>query len=407
MPPSTFRATDPGSIALLTLMVALNQMSMGLYLPSMPSMAEALRTSVGQVQLTLTLFVAGFAVSQLVWGPVTDRFGRRPTLLIGLAVFTAAGVACALAETVEQLIVFRFFQAIGACAGQVVSRSIVRDTTEGAESAKVMSYIALAMSLSPAVTPSIGGQLHALFGWRSNFVLLAVVGLVLAAITFWRLPETTRGKVPDALQLVPMLRNYGRLLRDRSYLGYILVIGGMFGCLMAYQTGSPFVLMVELGWSPQAYGLLILFNVLGFLSGSLTAARLAPRLGIRRMVRISSIVVLASGGLMLALPLAGHLSTPGVIAPMMLFLYGMGIGMPSAMAGSLQGFPYIAGSASALMGFAQMGTAVLSSLAVSRIEGDHHLILGIVFAACGLLCFVAQAVLLPKPPTAQPPAATA
>ena len=396
MPPASFRATRPGSIALLTFMVALNQMSMGLYLPSMPSMAEALDTTVGQVQLTLTMFVAGFAVSQLVWGPVTDRFGRRPALLIGLAVFTAAGAACALAETVEQLIVFRFFQALGACAGQVVSRSIVRDTTEGAESAKVMSYIALAMSLSPAVTPSIGGQLHALFGWRSNFVLLALIGLTLAAIAFVRLPETTRGKVPDAIHLVPMLRNYGTLMRDRSYRGYILCIGGMFGCLMAYQTGSPFVLMTELGWSPQAYGLLILFNVFGFLSGSITAARLAPRLGIRRMVRASSIVVLASGVLLLAFPLAGHLSTVGVIAPMVLFLFGMGIGIPSAMAGSLQGFPYIAGSASALMGFTQMGTAVLASLAVSRIGGDHHLIMGAVFFACGLLCFLSQELLLPR-----------
>jgi len=170
----------------------------------------------------------------------------------------------------------------------------------------------------------------------------------------------------------------------------------MFGCLMAYQTGSPFVLMTELGWSPQAYGLLILFNVFGFLSGSITAARLAPRLGIRRMVRASSIVVLASGLLLLAIPLAGHLSTAGVIAPMTLFLFGMGIGIPSAMAGSLQGFPYIAGSASALMGFTQMGTAVLASLAVSRIEGDHHLIMGAVFAACGMLCFLSQEILLPK-----------
>lgn len=396
MPPACFRATHPGSIALLTFMVALNQMSMGLYLPSMPTMAEALATTVGQVQLTLTMFVAGFAVSQLVWGPVTDRFGRRPTLLVGLAVFTAAGAACAMAETVEQLIVFRFFQAIGACAGQVVARSIVRDTTEGPETAKVMSYIALAMSLSPAITPSIGGQLHGLFGWRSNFVLLAATGMVLAAVAAARLPETTRGKVPDALQLVPMLRNYGRLLRDRSYVGYILTIGGMFGCLMAYQTGSPFVLMTELGWSPQAYGLLILFNVFGFLAGSLCAARLAPRLGIRRMVRISAAVVLVSGLLLLAFPLSGHVSTAAVIAPMMLFLFGMGIGIPSAMAGSLQGFPYIAGSASALMGFSQMGTAVLSSLAVSRIDGDHTLVMAAVFAACGLLCFLAQALVLPR-----------
>lgn len=398
MPPASFRATQPGSIALLTFMVALNQMSMGLYLPSMPTMAEALRTTVGQVQLTLTVFIAGFAISQLIWGPVTDRFGRRPALMVGLACFTVASVACAVAETIEQLIVFRFFQALGACAGQVVSRSVVRDTTEGAESAKVMSYIALAMSLSPAVTPSIGGQLHAFFGWRSNFALLALVGLVLAMLCVVRLPETTRMKVPDALHLVPMLRNYGSLLRDRAFVGYILTIGGMYGCLMAYTTGSPFVLMTELGWSPQAYGLLILFNVFGFLSGSFTGTRVAPRLGIRRTVRLGSIAILASGLLLLAFPLAGHLSTAAVIAPMMLFLFGMGLGVPSAMAGTLQGFPYIAGSASALMGFFQMGTGVLSSLAVSRIEGDHHLILGLVFAASGAMCFLSQELILPKRP---------
>lgn len=398
MPLAPFRAAQPGSIALLTFMVALNQMSMGLYLPSMPSMAQALGTDVGQVQLTLTLFVAGFAVSQLVWGPVADRFGRRITLLVGLACFTAASVACALATTVEELIVFRFFQALGACSGQVAARSIVRDTTEGAESAKVMGYIALAMSLSPAVTPSIGGQLHGLFGWRSNFALLAVIGLVLALLCVARLPETTRRKVPDALHPLPMLRNYASLLRDRAYLGYILTIGGIFGCLMAYQTGSPFVLMTELGWSPQAYGLLILFNVFGFLAGSFTATRVGERVGVRRMVRYGAIVALASGGLLLAFPLLGHLSTAAVIAPMVLFLFGMGIGLPSAMAGALQGFPHIAGSASALMGFTQMGVGTLASLAVSRIEGDHFLVMASVFALGGLLCFVAQAVILPPEP---------
>ena len=174
MPPVSFIATRPASLALLTFMVALGQMSMGLYTPSMPSMAETLNTSISQVQLTLTVFLAGFAVSQLVWGPVSDRFGRRVTLFAGLACFTVASAACAAAETIEQLIVFRFFQALGACSGQVVARAIVRDSTEGAMAAKVMSYIALSMSLSPAITPSVGGLMQEWFGWRSNFVLLGL-----------------------------------------------------------------------------------------------------------------------------------------------------------------------------------------------------------------------------------------
>jgi len=390
MPPKTFEATRPGSIALLTFMVALGQMSMGLYLPSMPSMAAAFGTETGAVQLTLTVFIGGFAVSQLVWGPVSDRFGRRPTLLMGLTVFALAGFGCAFAQSIEQLIALRFLQALGACSGQVVARAVVRDTTEGAMSAKVMSYIALAMSLSPAVTPSIGGFLQAWLGWHANFVLLGLIGLTLFLIASLRLPETNRFRDETATDLAPMLRNYAALLRDPGYLGYVLVIGGMFGSLMSYQTGSPFVLMEMLGWSPQAYGLLILFNVLGFLSGSLTGARLAPRLGIPRMVRLGTIAVLVSGVAMVASPLSGHISTPGVIAPMMIFLFGMGLGLPSAFTGAMASYPRIAGSAAALMGFIQMGVAMVASFAISRIGGDMFLTMAGSFLICALLCFSAR-----------------
>ncbi|NQW11270.1 MAG: multidrug effflux MFS transporter [Alphaproteobacteria bacterium] len=401
MPPALFIATRPGSVALLTFMVALGQMSMGLYTPSMPSMAAALDTSISQVQLTLTVFLAGFAVSQLVWGPVSDRFGRRATLFVGLACFTAAGAACALAETIEQLIVFRFFQALGACSGQVVARAIVRDSAEGAVAAKVMSYIALSMSLSPAITPSIGGLMQEWFGWRSNFVLLALVGLTLATLVLARLPETLRVPVPDALWPGPMRRNYASLLGDRAYLGHVLMVGGMFGGLMSYQTGSPFVLMDQLGWSPRAYGLLILFNVFGFLAGSLLATRYSEAVGSRRMVRFGAVAVLISGLLMLAFPLAGHLSTASLLGPMMLLLFGMGIGLPNAFSGALQGFPRIAGSASALMGFTQMGCGMLASFAVTRMTGDVYLAVGVVCAVSGVGCFLAQALIIPaEVPTA-------
>lgn len=360
-------------------------------------MADTLGSEIGLVQLTLTVFIAGFAVSQLVWGPMSDRYGRRPTVLIGLTVFAVAGFACSFAQTVEQLIALRFVQAVGACSGQVISRAIVRDTTEGAATARVMSYIALAMSLSPAVTPSLGGFLEETFGWRANFVALGSIGAMLLAFVLVRLPETNRHKQPDALMFMPMLRNYGYLLRDRTYLGYILSVGLIFGCLLSYQTGSPFVLMEGLGWSPREYGLLILFNVVGFLGGTLVNTRIGARVGVPGMVVYGSWVIGVSGVLMVAPPLLGHISTVVVILPMVVFLFGMGIALPNAFTGALAGFTRIAGSAAALMGFAQMGVAMLASLVISRIDGDVHLVMASVFAACAIGCLVVQHFLVGPP----------
>lgn len=387
--PGVFVATRPGSVALLTFMVALGQMSIGLYLPSMPSIGTALDAGRADVQLTLTAFLGGFAVSQLVWGPVADRFGRRVTILVGLGIFAAAGVACALADTITELIVFRFLQALGACAGQVVARATVRDTTEGADTARVMGYITLAMSVSPAITPAAGGFFETHLGWRANFVALGTVGVTLFALVLFKLPETLASPVRDALSPLEMVRNYGRLLRDRRYLGYVVVVGGMFGGLMAYTAGVPFVMMGPLGWSPQAFGLLVLFNVAAFMTGSLLANRLAPRLGPGRMVRLGVAFGATAGVAMILSPLIGHQSTPAIIAPMMLFLAGMAFAMPSAMAGALQDFPRIAGSAAALLGFSQMGLAMLASWAVGALGGDPHRTMALVFFVCGAVCVAA------------------
>jgi len=392
-PTGAFEATRPSSIALLTFMVALGQMSLGLYLPSMPSMAGSLGAAHYEVQLTLTVFLGGFAVSQLVWGPMSDRFGRRVVLLLGLTVFAAAGMACAMAETITQLIVFRFFQAVGACAGQVVARATVRDSTEGPATALVMTYITLAMSVSPAITPALGGFLETQFGWRANFITLGLIGVTLFLIASVRLPETLRAPVMDALSPGRLVRNYASLLRNRGYIAYVLVIGGIFGGLMAYSTASPFVLMETLGWSPQAFGFLVLFNVVAFLSGSLITRRIGPIYGLRRMVRLGSGMVLVSGSAMIAAPLLGHLSTAAIIAPMMLFLFGMAFALPSAMAGALQDFPHIAGSAAAFMGFSQMGLAMIASWTVGILGGDAHMAMAAVLFVCAVACAVASAFL--------------
>ncbi|MFX4219894.1 MAG: multidrug effflux MFS transporter [Thalassobaculum sp.] len=395
--PAAFVATRPGSIALLTFMVALGQMSLGLYLPSLPSLAQSIGATRAEAQLTLTVFLGGFAVSQLFWGPVADRFGRKITLLTGLVVFAAAGIACSRAESIHELILFRFFQALGACSGQVVARAMVRDTTEGAATAVVMSYIAMSMSLAPAITPALGGFLQTQFGWRANFIALGLIGLTLFVLTLVKVPETLRARVHDALSPMQILRNYASLLGNRTYVCYIVAVGGVFGAYMSYTTASPFVLMEALGWSPQAFGFLILFNVVAFLSGSLVAGRLAPVYGARRMTRIGTAIGLAAGAAMIVPPLIGHLSTPAVIGPAMLLLVGMAFAMPNAMAGAMQNFPYIAGSAAAFLGFSQMALAMVASFVVGAVGGDMHLTMAAATLCCSLAS-VAAAILLPRPP---------
>lgn len=396
VPPAAFVATRPGSIAMLTFMVALGQMSLGLYLPSLPSLAQAIGATRAETQLTLTVFLGGFAISQLVWGPLADRFGRKITLMAGLVIFAAAGIACSRAETVQELILFRFFQALGACSGPVVARAMVRDTTEGAATAVVMSYIAMSMSLAPAVTPALGGFLQTQFGWRANFVALGLIGLVLLALTLAKVPETLRDRVPDALSPFQVVRNYAALLRNRTYVCYIAAVGGIFGGYIAYTTAAPFVLMETLGWSPQAFGFLTLFNVVAFLAGSFAAGRLAPRFGARRMTRIGAVIGVAAGVAMLAAPLVGHLSTPSIIGPAMLLLVGMAFTMPNAMAGAMQNFPGIAGSAAAFLGFSQMALAMAASFAVGAVGGEMHLTMASATLCCALAC-LAAALLLPRP----------
>lgn len=391
-----FRLDSVGGIATLTLLVALGQMAVGLFVPSLPSLVDYFDTDMGTVQFTLTVHFFAFAVFQLLIGPLSDRCGRRPIILAGLLIYAAGAVACALADSVWALIAARLVLAIGACAGQAVSRAIVRDKSEGAESARIISFIGMAMALSPALTPTIGGQLHTFFGWQANFVLMAVIALCLALFCVRRMPETIRERRPEATAVRPMLSNYRTLILDRRFIGYALVISCIFGALFAYQTGSPYLLMVELDYSPQAYGLLILFNVAGFLSGNLITTRYGRRVGIYGMVRAGAILTFVSGITMVVPTELGHVSAVSIIGPSMILLFAMGLTLPSAMAGAMLHFPQMAGAASALLGFLQMGTGALGSLVISGLQNQHPHVMPDVFAVCGVLALAALA-LIPRP----------
>jgi len=357
--------------ALLAALVALGPISTDLYLPSLPALARGFGASVGEVQLTLSVFLAGFAVAQLAYGPLSDRFGRRPVLLGGLVLYVAAGVACALAPSMGVLIAARGVQAVGACAGPVLARAIVRDVHGREGAARVLAYMAAAMALAPALGPILGGFVELWFGWRANFVLLVLYGAAGLAAAAAFLPETNAAPDPLAARPMQILANYRALAGRRAYAGYVLACAFAYSGIFAFISGSSFVLVDGLGLGPQAYGFCFAAIVVGYMVGTLAAGRLTRRLGIDRMIAAGAAVSVLGGALLAGIAWAGVGSglagAAAIVAPMMVYMVGTGLVMPNAMAGAVGPFPRLAGAASALLGFVQMTVAAGVGIAVGHL----------------------------------------
>lgn len=366
-------------IALLAALAAIGPLSTSLYLPSLPAIRGEFAASTGEVQLTLAASLIGFALLQLVYGPLSDRFGRRRALAGGLAIYVAANVACALSPGVGVLIAARFVQGVGGCAGAVIARAVVRDQFSPQRIAGVMAVIGMSVSLAPTVAPLVGGQIHELLGWRANFAVLAAAGALLLALAFAALPESPRSGSYGAISLSRIRADYGRLLRTRSFVLNSLVLGLGFGGLFAYVAGAPIVLIAMLGVPPELYGVYTMIGPLGFLMGAF-AARRSHRRPPRVVLRLGGAVSLLGGLALLAFALAGWLTVAALILPMFVYSLGLGLAMPNAMSGALSPHPEIAGTASALMGFIQMGVGALGSGLVAALPGETDLPMALVTA---------------------------
>ncbi len=354
---------------LLTALVALGPISTDLYLPSLPGMARAFGGDVDQVQLTLSLFLAGFAVGQLVYGPLSDRFGRRPVLLAGVALFVIATAVCALAPSLPMLIASRFVQALGACAGPVIGRAVVRDVYGREGAARVLAYMSAAIALAPAIGPIIGGFLEIWFGWRANFVALLVFGIAGLAGAYAILPETNRDPDPRAAMPVAILSTFGMLLRNRAFLGYMLCYTAGYGTLFAFISGSSFVFIEAVGLAPEQFGFCFAFMVVGYIAGAVLSGRLIRKQGLDRLIAAGGIIAAAAGAALAGIGWSG-MALEGLEGAMLLLVpaaivaFGIGLVMANAMVGAISPFPRAAGSAAALVGFVQMSGAALLGLAV-------------------------------------------
>lgn len=376
-------------VVLLTALVALGPISTDLYLPSLPAIRESFAVDQGMAQLTLSLFMAGFAVSQLAYGPLSDRFGRRPVLLSGLGLYVAASLACMLAPTIEVLLAARVVQAMGACAGPVLGRAVVRDIVTTDRAAVLLSYIGMAMALAPAVGPMIGGYLEVAFGWRASFAALIAVAVVLVASVAVFLPETNRHRDRRAMQPRRLVANYARLLGNGVYRGYVATLALVFAALFSFISGAAFVLIEAAGLSPDAFGLSFAAVVLGYMIGNLISSRLTRKVGHDRMIALGLLTALAGALPMAFLALAGVEAALAVVLPMAVFMIGAGLVLPNAMAGAVGPFPEMAGSASALLGFTQMGIAAVVGALVGHLHDGTARPMSLAIAASSLGAVIA------------------
>ncbi|MEP7205825.1 MAG: multidrug effflux MFS transporter [Casimicrobiaceae bacterium] len=379
---------QPAMIVLLGALIAMSPLAMDIYLASMPSMTVAFAATPAEVQLTLSLYMYGLGVAQLVAGPLSDRFGRRPLLVAGLAGFVAASLACAAASTIHALITARIVQAVSIAVVAVVPRAVARDLYSGTDAAHVLSLMGMVLGISPIVAPILGSHLHAWFGWQANFVFVAFYGAVALASVVTALPETLGRRDPGALAPRTILRNFRRLLGSRAFAGYLLVAAFTSSGLFAFLAGSAFVFVTVLGQSEQGFGLLFGAVMLGNFSGATLGSRLVRRWGIDRMIGRAGIVMTCAGGVLAALAWGGVTSPWAVVVPMFFYMAALMMTLPQAMAGALTPFPTIAGSAASLLSFVQFVVASSAALLVGFTFDGTARPMATVIACAGLLAFV-------------------
>jgi MFS transporter, DHA1 family, multidrug resistance protein len=377
--PDTFALT-----ALLALITALGPVSTDMYLPSLPDIGRLLSASAADVQLTLSAYLVGFAGGQIAYGPFSDRYGRKPVMLVALALFCAANVACAVAPRIEVLIAARALQAMGGAGAIIVARAIVRDLYVGARAGRELSLMGSIMALAPIVAPLIGGVLQTTFGWRANFIVAFAVGLI-AAVVVWRLlPETLPKRALEPLSFAHVGRVYRGLLGNRGFAAHLGILAASFAGLFAWISGSPFVLQDLYGLSAFGFSIAFALCSLGFLFGTFAASHIVSRIGLGPTIGIGALA-LAAGGLTMCAALAlGSTSLAAIVLPTTLYLFGLGLALPQAMAGALTLFPDRAGAAASLVGFAQQSAAAILGAIVGQLLGESAWPIAGPLAAMGL-----------------------
>jgi DHA1 family bicyclomycin/chloramphenicol resistance-like MFS transporter len=335
-------------------------LSVNIYLPILPELDSRLHATTHLASLTVTVFLIGFSFTQLFWGPASDRYGRRPVLLAGLAISTVGAALSGFSSDIGMFMAARFLEAVGLGVGPVLARSILTDSLEKTRVAVAMAYVAIVVAVIPAIAPVVGGYINLLVSWRGIFFFLALFGTCLLTVGAMRLPETLVEKNPD-LTVSRVLGEYLELIGNRRYLGYICAYAIAFGTTIGYYAAAPYIFIRLLDYSPHAYGYLLFFNAVCYVLGATAARLLVPKLGTDRVIQMAIMVFTAAFFLTVTLDFYTNISASSVLMPMSIFIFGSGLVSPAANAGAMTIFRDRAGASTAVIGFSiAIGGAIFS-----------------------------------------------
>lgn len=392
-------------------LVAVGPISMALYTPAMPELVRAFETDLTTVKLTLAVYFGGFALTQLLCGPLSDAFGRRPIVISFIGIYVLGSLMAVFAPSIEWLLAARAIQGTGAAAGVAVSRAIVRDLFTGTISVRIMNAIGLMLAIGPAISPTLGGITLDLLGWHAIFVFMLLYGASIIALFLTIVPETLPARDPDAARPGRLVGRYATLLSDPRFLRPSLVIACTTGGLYALATMLPFVLIDEAGLTPTEFGLGMLAQTGSYMFGTLCMRQLLKAFDAHRLVPFG-LASVAVGGLALAVLMRVVApSYPTVMVPVGFLAFGIAFVMPATMTDSLAPFGRIAGAAAALTGFMQMAGGLAGS-AVAALIGDAVTAIGTVIPGMALIAIGAHVGLkrpavrreMKEQPPEQPPA---
>jgi len=372
-------------ILILGLLTAIGPFSIDMYLPAFPDIARSLHTSVAQVMLSLSSFFIGISVGQLLYGPLLERLGRKKPLYVGLCIYLVASVGCALASSVESLILFRFLQALGGCAGMVAARAIVRDLFEVKHNARIFSTLMLVVAVSPIIAPTLGGYVTSVLGWRYVFGILILVDIVIIAGVYFLLPESKKPDPGFSLKPTAIVGNFLGIVRHPQFYTYTVTGAVAYGGLCAYISGSPNVFMQIFHVNEKQYGWIFAIIAIGIITASQINNLALRRTTSERVIRLALICQVLVGLTFVALTFFHYSQLFTTIFLLFLYLSCQGFIFPNASALSLASFGHNAGSASALMGAIQMSVGAAASALVSFLQNDTPWPMAGVMAACSVL----------------------
>lgn len=370
-------------IIILSLLTALEPLSIDLYLPAFLQLSETFSVSAASVQMSLTTFLGGFAIGQLLWGPLADRYGRKKPILLSLVLFILASVACVYVTTIEQLWVMRFIQAIGGSGGIVIARAVVTDYFDQSRTLKIFTLLALIMSIAPIIAPVIGTQILALFRWEGVFATMTGLGITMFLLTLFFLPETRDKTIRPEKNI---LKSYLEVLRVREFRAYAIIAGIANGALMVYVANAPFLIMEYGGLSGNSFSIIFAINSLGLMIASYLTDRLQKRVSTLRLMSYALILMFIASLLLLGATKieAGIFN---ILPIMFFFIFPIGILFPATTELAMKPFTHNSGTASALFGTIQIMLACLCSLMGTFIINGTVTSIGIAFFLCGLLSF--------------------